>query len=391
MLIDLDVAPAARPPAPGRREHWLPALLAASLLLLLGGAAAPRPVEVLRTVAVLQGVFVTALVAGTQLFTARALPGDDADQVEISAVPITPAGSRWTARVEAPSGEVRLAREGSVLVAETLEELTVLDARSGALRWHATASLTTVVGGQAVYSEYDDEDGSTTLVDLESGRSLWSSPGLADFADRDATGRYLFTMDFDGRAAVRDITDGRRLASRTLDVFPDGDRPVVSIVGDLVYLFKGSSLLAVRLSDLATAWETEAAIPYEVQACAGLICVSDRQGVMGVDPAGGQVRWQAVRWISYADGVASAQDGTTVLLDPATGRVTRHLGHGMRAGDLMLRAHEGQTRVTRLRSGELIGNLSSVIPFACVTYDRFLGCRTSGESFTLWEIPRESP
>ena len=384
VLIDLDLAPAPahRPAAVPRR---LPVWLAGALLLFLGGAAAPQRAQAVRPVAVVEGVVLATVLTQTQLFTALVRPGSP-DEAEVGAVPLTAGAPAWTARVSAPGSEVRLSRSGSVVVVTTEDEVTVLDARSGALRWHDSASVLRVLGDRAVRTEYDDEDGSTTWLDVESGRPLWSSPGAGDFAERDPAGRHLFTMDYDGNAVVRDTADGRVLATRRLEVFPDGERPVVTMAGDRAYLFKGSSLLAVRLSDLKPVWETEAALPYAVQVCGALLCMTDRRGVTGLDPAGGWVRWHAPRWISYADGVASTNEGRTVLLDPATGRVTRELGHGAPAGDLMVRIAEGPTWILGLRTGELLGRMPGVVPFGCVSTGRLLGCRTAGMSFTVWSV-----
>ncbi|MFI1988172.1 PQQ-binding-like beta-propeller repeat protein [Actinoplanes sp. NPDC020271] len=392
MLIDLDVAP---PPVPvrSRRPPWrtIRVVVAAAVLLLLDGAAvAPRPVVFPQVAATGAESVVSSTLTPEALFTAR----EEDDGVTVVARPLVAGGPSWQAEARGVASDgVELSRSGSVLVVRDGDTLRVLDVATGQERWAVQQELTTVLGDHVLIT---GEEGGVRFADLETGRVRWRQQTSPAEAALDSSGRFLCLFDIDSTLQVRSVTDGRLLAQRTLVDLSETLGP--TIVGDRVYLLGASTVIALRLDDLTTAWTGKPLVltPTVVAACGDLICVRARSGVSGLDPATGALRWTGPGWVGWssdsssaglAGGIAQRSDGSNAVLDPATGGVVRLLGRGRVAGDLMLRLDGDRTQVTDLRTGRLYGTLTEVAPYGCTAAGDFLACRKHG-GITVWKIVR---
>jgi outer membrane protein assembly factor BamB len=125
-----------------------------------------------------------------------------------------------------------------------------------------------------------------------------------------------------------------------------------------------------------------------VTGCDGLVCAVGEPGLSVLEPATGHVRWSSTRWrLAAAGGLVVSDDGAAARVDLATGRVLRDLGAGTPAGDLMLRAGDGDRMwVTRLRSGRVLAELTGVAPRGCQARGAYLACTTAGSRVTVWRV-----
>lgn len=385
MLIDLDVVPA---PAPPRERVWpwrrFAAVAAGLLVLLLGGAAAPRRPVVFERVTDTGGrVTAATLLTPEALYTVHDATGDGS--VEIVARPLVPGGPFWQARDPMLTADsVQLSRVGSVLVVRDDTTVKIVDVATGRDRWNAEGMFATVLGNRVLTR---DDDSDVRLVDMETGRTLWRQ--RIDLVDAvpDPSGRFLLVMDFAMTLQVRSAADGRLLTSRA--VGDEFEFATPTVIGDRVYLLGASTVTALNLADLKTVWVAKPLVltPLEVTTCGDLLCVRGGSGVSAVDPATGALRWTAPGWVGWSDGVAQRTDGHNAVLDPATGAVVRDLGRGRAGGDLMLRLDGDRTQVTDLRTGRLYGALPGVVPYGCTVAADFLACRVNGDT-VVWRVPR---
>jgi outer membrane protein assembly factor BamB len=392
VLIDLDVAPAPSPDRV-RQPPWraLRIVIVAVVLLLLGGAGAPPRRWAFTEVGGSGGrATMATLLSPEALYTAHGREREEGG-VELFARPLAPGGPSWNVTVDQvwPQDGVRLIRSGSVLVVSGGGGVAVLDPRTGREVWPASEwADVLVLGDRAVLVGFDEAD-TLRLADLATGRILWTRRAEVGDAMLDATGQYLLVLDRQGGAQVRSAADGRLLGSRHLDESVDAEAPAVTVAGDRAYVFGPTTVTALRLADLAPAWPRPAGVlmPSGATACGDLICVRGARGVTALDPGTGAVRWTSPDWFSYVDGVARAKDGRIVVLDPATGRVTRKLGRGEVTGGLMLRAVAGNTEVADLRTGQFYGTLPGVLPYGCKAVADLLACSTLGGT-TVWRMSR---
>ncbi|WIM98013.1 PQQ-binding-like beta-propeller repeat protein [Actinoplanes oblitus] len=390
MLIDLDVAPA---PAPERtrRIPWreLRATVAIAVLLLLGAAAAPPRIEAFPRVAGSGGRATSSvLLTPEALYTVQPVAGDGVDLV---AQPMRPGGPAWRVRLSLTGGaDLWLYRSGPVLVAADQTELVVLDPATGEDRW-STVSPAIVTGDRVLLTDYQDGYPLLRLADLATGRIGWTRRGSADRAMLDPAGRYLLTLDGLNGARVWSAADGRELARRSVTESIDPDDPQAVLAGDQAYVLGPDTVTALRLPDLAPVWAEPARVPMPRSAvsCGDLLCVLGERGLTAIDPHTGAVRWTVAGWHGYLRGVTRTLDERLVLLDPATGRVTRRLGRGEATGDLMLRAAGDHTEVTDLRTGRLYGTLPGVLPYGCTAVDDLVACADQGAT-VVFRIRRGS-
>jgi hypothetical protein len=409
VFIDLDTRPA--PPSRAvRRRPRLELVVVASLLLLLGGAVRPDGHDGLRVVASSGDLAVsTSLLTPSVLYTA------DVD-AKVRSRPLTPGGPQWSTPVPTDGGQMTLARSGSVVIVGfgVANPTTFLDAATGAVLWQTdTGDDVVVLGDRAAVWTYGDDPGRSDLgvADLRTGHRRWSrvvndEAALVGTAD----GRVVISFDHAGRATAYAAADGRVLAARRilglgtavhadadLADYPDeADHPGVgvTVVGDRLYAYRGSSVAAYRAADLVRLWQTTTGAT-RVTGCGPAVCATAPDGVRVLDPATGSVRRFGTNWRSVdADGVASAGDGEATLVDLTTGRDIRALGRGEPAGDLMLQYDDhggsGRTWVLGLRDGRPIGTLPGVVPYRyrCAALGDLLTCPTGGLTVTVWQIRR---
>lgn len=396
VIIDLDAPPVA--PAPGRPTarrraalRWR-AFLVAALLLLPGGAASPGRGRIAEVASTGGRAVSGSLLTETALFALLPDP-DGTDRAEIRAFPLTPGGPAWAVPVTAFRGVLSLGPGGATVVFDPGAEwgvLTVLDARTGRVRWHApTWAVALVLGDRVAMSVRAEDDlgpDRLSVVDVETGRAVWSA--TAEVNAMYAAGGYLVTVDSERRGTVRTVTGGRVLVrDRRLD--ERWDTWEATAAGDLLFLIGESSVSAIRPADLTPLWRSPVRAPRAVSACGALICVFGEGDVSltALEPGTGTVRWADPRWRTVtADGFVTGRALQSARVDLTTGRVLRDLGRAVLAGDLMLRTDRNQTWVVRLRDGRVAGPLPFFAPAECARTRPYLACPTDGRSVTVWRI-----
>jgi outer membrane protein assembly factor BamB len=252
------------------------------------------------------------------------------------------------------------------------------------------------------------------LTDARTGRVIWTREvDPAGFLGPDelyeGTSSRIVAVGSTGRVTVLSYADGSVLGDGDLRLSfePKFDRSVVansvavSVVGDRLYLSRRqdgrTSLTAYAVQSLTRLWRSEGGPIGTVTDCGPVLCVADTRFVSAVDPAGGGVRWRQPAWgIAYrydADRLFAydnQEDAEAALLDAATGRVLRPLGHSRQLGDLILRSDGIRTWVSvpDEATGDLrtAGSMRQVAWFRCQSGDGYLVCPTLTGETGVWRV-----
>lgn len=414
-LIDLDRAPSpavAAAALPRSRSFLVVALVAA--LLTLGGAAASEPglTPVLTTE---PGVTAFQL-GGGSLFTAKS--------GEVRGYDLAGGSPRWTRAFRQDVQTLDYDAGARVLLAVSGNEprLTALDADSGRTLWSEQASDTLLIGvaNGAVLTRVDSATGPTRLrsVDARTGRLIWDRAvnfngylGPDELFTAGGSARIVL-VDPGGAVTVLRSADGAVLAQGDLGVrfapavnqsLPSGVVNV-SLVGDRLYVARSdrgrASLAAYSMEPIARLWEVDDAPIGTVVDCGSMLCVTGTRSVTAVDPADGAVRWAqssygiAFRYDAHSDfAYDNQEDPEAALLDAATGRVLRELGHSRQLGQVVLRADPAAPARTWVSAPEpgtgvlrTLGGLDGVASFRCVAADSYLVCPTTAGGTGVWRI-----
>ncbi|WP_045744551.1 PQQ-binding-like beta-propeller repeat protein [Actinoplanes rectilineatus] len=375
MLIDLDVQ---RPPSPQPRPRvpWRPvSLLLAVALTLLSGASAARPwTPELHRVAVTDDLVESWLLTEDVLYLADKQEG--ATALELSAVSLTGGGVLWSRLVEAEFPTLTVAGPNLAVLSEGSTPL-VVDAATGAVRWEYQGFGTAVPAGDGFLLS-DEEN--LEFFDPATTRVLWSVP-LPDPVVAAATDdHHLVTLDRNNDVWAYDRDTGAVLASNAAVI---GDRLTIQDGG--VFVLSDLELIALTLPDLRRRWITAMPTPLALTGCGTLLCVGGASGLIGVDPATGEINWRRAEWTAWIDGVAAGgDDDGLVRLDPETGEVAETLGRGFVVGDVFLRPGQGRSWVTR--DGAVLGTIPQVLPFGCARAGRHLACQVDDYRVTVWRL-----
>jgi outer membrane protein assembly factor BamB len=232
------------------------------------------------------------------------------------------------------------------------------------------------------------------VADVATGHTVWSRDGDVSLL-RAGRGR-LVAIDVNYRATVYAADTGRVLA-RDRDLGIDAqswglDSPdaftAVTVVDDRLYVYGAYEIVAFAVDGVTPVWRAEVGQPLNVFGCAAAaICVPMPDAMLVLDPATGAIRWTDRRFRSItADGVAVDRDGRSALLDPATGRVLRELGHGGVVGDLMLRTDRNRTVVTAVADDRVFGLLPPVTVSGCGSAGAYFACPTPGRIYVVWRV-----
>lgn len=242
---------------------------------------------------------------------------------------------------------------------------TVLDARTGAVRWRSATPLGRLDDRTGLTmeehfrpgTEYDPESGapgrlygsttellhtepaqSTSLhgVDLGTGRRTWSVsvPGSVSTA---WTGAAIVVLSA-RKLTVHSPRDGAVLRERDVPLI-DGGGPVWGeVVGGTVLVHygqfgEGGQVTAYAVETLDQRWQRDEPDPQgSAASCAGIPCVRSRTEVLVLDEATGRPGWQAGETAdlrAFGPGsVLEVRDQTSPLrsVDRLTGRVQAELG-----------------------------------------------------------------
>jgi outer membrane protein assembly factor BamB len=436
--LDLDAPPAHPPSRPPARYYRSVAIFAVAVLLMaLGGAAPPAAVLWQRTGLVpLGGAATSFQLVGGVLYT---LDGN-ANRRTTTAWSLRPLRKLWSVSSGLqldPSGTVihdngaRVTAVGTNLLQQSSTGTTILDARTGTVRWRSPVPVLAYSGGVAVVQEtrfapgtlYDQSSGDpgplywsadgvphtrppehTVLhgIDLATGRERWAvaEPGsvFVVSAGGDATGFVVIAADRLAMlaAATGAVVRQRALPPTTGDSYPE-------IVGGLLILSHGVSdtgtgtATAFALDSFEPRWRrTESGDIGAAAGCSELLCDAERGGLAVLDPRTGAPRWLAppdVELVVHGPDVLEERTTTNRPLrvrDGRTGAVRvdvtgwEAVAQSDAGAPIMLFRSQpgtGRSGFGVLRPGarrvQLLG-LSSVPVQGCGSDDRYVACEIDG-------------
>ena len=437
-LIELDlyspVEPAPGPP-PGRHRPLSVAVLTILLVVLTAGSVPPRSALLRRTgLATIPGPQGTYSLVGGQLYTFH----PDRTRLVTTAWSLDPLRRLWDRITPIPNQRrdgtvpelgwwIAEAAPGDVLL-QAEESATVLDARTGRVRWSSPVPVNPVDGGRIglVHEQefrpgtrYDQSIGAsgplffgndglfhtepplhTTLhaVDLRTGRPLWNVTLAGSVIARAAPSEpdAVLVVGSD-RLAVLSARTGAVV--RTRPVSFSAVRDGANFVDDLVLVRRGgpgteAEITAYSARTLAPVWRLSMGYYIVPAFCSDLLCSSATSGMVVLDPANGRPRWRSevgASLIGRGDVVVQLGDAATrpiAVRDAATGAVRVDLRGWTWYADsrpedplVLGRVSGGQMIFGVLlpgsRSVQLLGVSSNPVA-NCASDDRFLVCRVLG-------------
>ncbi|HEV8566343.1 MAG TPA: hypothetical protein VGQ92_04485 [Actinoplanes sp.] len=369
--LDLDAPPpavAGRPPA--RYCRYVGLLSAALLVLAVGGAATDQSTIWRRVGAVaLTGPDTSYRILDGRLYTMDT----GGDERVISAWAMSPLRRLWSATTplerDPSSGSVvhdggaSLVAAGAYVLLHSALGTSVLDARSGAVRWSTTSPVLAHSNGIGIVQEtvfrpgtaYDESSGdpgplywSATGVphteppqrtilrglELATGYPRWSAEARGSVYvvpdGRDATGFVVIAAD---RLTLRAADTGAVIRQRALPRSPGADVSFPEIAGDLLLLRHdnpdgGGVATAYGMDTFESRWRlAEPADDGNAGTCSGLPCRRERGGMVVLDAHRGVALWHAGRYVNLVQRgpdtleVQSASNRPLRLRDHTTGRV----------------------------------------------------------------------
>lgn len=373
--LDLTLTPdqEVSPPPPAHRYRLSGLLIAAALLMLLGGAApgvsrlwqelGSVPVTGPDTQFTLTGgeIYTVSSAAGTRTATAW-LVEPKPREVWSTSFPARKAGPdevSFTRITEERVGDVVLVSDGPAT--------TVLDARTGAIRWSTPVPVVPLAGGSVGVTQvqefrpgtvYDQDSGDPGAlyfsstgqphtepplrteirgVDLTTGATVWTVAHRGSVNVFPAPrGAHELIILSSNRLERRDAETGHVRREVTLAPI-DRERPVRGeIVGDTLLVYYGAfggHEIAYAPDSLDRLWSRPVAeILLDPPNCGNVLCDGSRTALDVLDPGSGEPRWRAPADVDLhmRDGYVVEADNSSGLLhrlvDPVTGRTRIDLG-----------------------------------------------------------------
>ena len=375
-LIELDLyAPAEPERTPGheplgRRRYVRVAALLVLLLALV--AAEPSRSVLWRRIGLAP---ITAPDGAYQLVGGRLYTFDWlADRVVTTAWELEPLRRLWSHTAATPSdndgmtpsfGWAVQAATGEDIVLQSSAGSTVMDSRTGTVRWTSSGPLMPVAGGRVGLTydqefrpgtEYDQAVGAsgplyastsgvfytapparTTLhaLDMRTGRQLWRAvfPGAVIATDGD-TGPGVVLVVAADRLSVLAAGTGAVLRERRLPGPPPTDVTFGDARDRLVLLRhsarQGGTVTAYSMDTLEPLWRRSEPNGSNPSFCAGMLCDDAGTGVIVLEPSTGLPRWRTGTGALFGrDGaiveVDNRENRPLTVRDPATGAVRADL------------------------------------------------------------------
>jgi outer membrane protein assembly factor BamB len=428
-MIDLDVTPsradAEARPLRLRVSVPRPILLVAVLALALaalGAAAAPPP----RLTSVLSagGTAAAAFTLGADSLYIAQFGNNPNSESAVRRFGLGDGSLRWAAALPQNVQNLVIDDESHVLMARsgTDPKISFLDADTGEVLWRDESPDTSVItvarGTVLIRTAVASGKNSLVLADARTGRRIWARPvdptatlGPDDLYSR-APSR-IAAVAADGKITLLRYADGAVLSEGDLHVRVPEELSAnlqanfvdVGVIGDRVYVSRRdrgkTSLTAYSIAPLTQLWRTEGGPVGSVEDCRAVLCITDTRWVSGVDPNGGAVRWTDPAWSAaspYDETRLFAYDQQeqpeTALLDAATGRMIRKLGHTVQIGPALLRSDDkiaGRAWVSLVDPADgvihAVGSLDTVAAYGCDLRGAYLACPTVAGPTTVWRLP----
>jgi outer membrane protein assembly factor BamB len=268
----------------------------------------------------------------------------------ISAYSLADGALRWQAPQDRPTYRLRTA-SGLVLMRPWTygpgqPTTTALSLADGTTRWQHQGTVTTLPDSPALIAVTAMRSGGTGRrvqgpvegLDPRTGGARWrievpTNAVLVGVPGPNDDGSRMLLVHGDRTAAVHDLSTGRMLARTVLPPANYGpENPSVS--GGLLLLRHvgrfGAMVSAYDPVTLREVWRRPAGKAYEVSSCGPLACLTGPDGVRGIDPATGDLRWYRPGWrsveqrgtMTLAYGMMPSGAAEVIgLVDPAAGRV----------------------------------------------------------------------
>jgi hypothetical protein len=397
---------------------WLPAALLAALVLLLAGASAAPAQPPLTTLFSLQVGPADAYALTDEGHLLAQTFG------QLTSYDLKTGRMRWQAGQSTPAYRLRMG-DGLVLmrpwtVSAGDPGTTAVSLATGASEWRRDGNVVTLAGSSTLLDVQPVRslggpgrrvEDSVDAVDPLTGQTRWTVrvpstavligvPGIADEAPR------MLLMHDDRTLAVHDLDTGRLLASTKVPA-ADYDPENPAVAGGVIILRfpvdQGEVMAAYDPDTLDQLWTAPAARIDEIVPCGMLACVSGPDGVRGVDPVTGTVRWTRPAWrqiaqqgtayIAYAGADSSDPLG---VVDPDTGAMRVRLdgwrpvsGTGEDGRLLLTRTSDdgGRTMVAVARPGDPRPRLLTELPTGtgdCQAAPARLVCRSMYGELVVW-------
>jgi outer membrane protein assembly factor BamB len=439
--LDLTIRPDQTPsPPPPAYRYRLPGLIIAAVLLLLLGGAAPDVPRLWQHVGSvpLTGEDSPFTLAGGEIYTVTSSGGTrTATAWLLTGKPGRLWSTSFPARTVLPDEvgftRVEAERAGDVVLVHDGPGTTALDARTGKVRWSVRVPVSPLDGGNVGVTQvqqfrpgtlYDQDSGDPGAlyfsstgqphtepplrtevhgVDLTSGATVWSVPESGSVnVLRSADDREVLILSSD-RLEQRDASTGR--IRRQLPLTPiDGTSPTGGdIIGDTLLVSYGpfgGQEIAYAPSSLKKLWSRAVpAILLDPPSCGDVLCDGGRSDLDVLDKNSGKPLWRAPADVdlSLRDGyVVESDSGSGLLLrlvDPDTGRTRVDLG-GWRAEaiatsgrPILLRAGQGAKTVfavveRRRDAVQPLGEISGAVG-DCAADSAHVVCRTD-HALQIW-------
>jgi hypothetical protein len=379
VIIDLDrAAPPSRPAPPVPRV--LPAALVVVLMLLLGPSAPMPRVRDLPQVAATAEPSGTWLLTGTTLYSTHTRTGGRMDVVAWS---LDSGTALWQRDLDWFAGIPALTESGPVLVVSGNEDTRILDAGTGADRVDPrTYSVARPAADRVAL--WDGTAGTLALYDPATDRIVWKRR----FPDRlhtvAATADDLLAVTDTGVLSIT-MSSGD-VAGATREAVPAGGAPRARVIGGRAYLLGDNSVTMIDMARARAMWTVRMLLPRSVVPCGTRICVSGGPGLLALDPISGDPVWTNVDWIGGENGIVRTAAGDVLRIDPDSGVVRRALGHGLPAGDLLIRPDGAGLSVVEWATGQVRGRLPDTTPNGCRRTGEHLACQHAGGQVRVWRL-----
>lgn len=237
----------------------------------------------------------------------------------------------WTASVPQTASNSIYVTPGAIIVASLFHQqptsVAAFDPLSGKILWTqpATGPNALLVGSGVIYESYDasgpyyGKSGVVKAVNATTGAVVWQATGH-NFFDLALTNNILYASGDDALHAF-DAQTGAALWSQSFNDATMATRPLdgpyhvyVTQIGSTLYLYNGATIYALNGATHTVTWHRASDNGFINTLADGLSCVSDAQGIAGLDTATGTAKWTTPEAAEFG---AAADSGICYFLLPA--------------------------------------------------------------------------